>query len=114
MSARRPNRQDDLRPSQHVCLHGLKFVIRAANAQNVRLGEPFDFKRRQGAWVEDLDDDLSPRSGERPRAAWMDAISAELRPILAECLSTIRQLEPNTDRVRTPAAGKIHSSIRLA
>ena len=65
--------------------------------------------------MEDLDDDLSPRSGERPRAAWMDAISAELRLILAECLSTIRQLEPNSDRVRklTRAAGKIQASITL-
>ena len=46
----------------------------------------------------------------------MDAISAELRLILAECLSTIRQLEPNTDRVRKliRAPGKIPASIRLA
>ena len=66
--------------------------------------------------MEDLDDDLSPGSGERRRAAWMDAISAELRLILAECLSTIRQLEPNTDRVRKliRAPGKIPASIRLA
>lgn len=64
--------------------------------------------------MEGLDDNLSPGSGERPRAVRMDAILAELRLILAECLSTIRQLEPNTDRVRTRAAGKIHSSIRLA
>ena len=66
--------------------------------------------------MEDLDDDLSPGSGERPRAAWMNVISAELRLIPAECLSTVRQLEPNADRVRklTRAAGKIQASIRLA
>jgi hypothetical protein len=44
----------------------------------------------------------------------MDAILAELRLILAECLSAIPQLEPNTGPVRTRAAGKIHASIRLA
>lgn len=94
-----------------------KSVEGSANAQNVHLGEPFDFERRQGVRVEDLDDDnLSPALGERLRALRMDVLLAALQLILAECLSTIRHLKSNTDRVRklSPAAGMIPASIRLA
>ena len=61
--------------------------------------------------MEGLDDDPQPG----PRAVRIDAILAELRLILAECLSTIRQLEPNTGQVGTlaRAAGNIQTSIAL-